>query len=242
MKDDVSRLQFHAQEFADELTATVQAVSPQCLPFIATSVDKRVVVEQSPNVGIPLMVSENVLITLKVRFQCRWSDAGEFLTVDSSSISAFAGTSDRQPIFRYEYERGARTVPAAHLHVHAHRDAFTYTMAKAGMSTARGERRANSDQVPSLQEIHFPLGGHRFRPSLEDVLEMLIDEFGVDHDESAREKLAQGRARWRLVQTRAAVRDAPATAADTLRDLGYHVELPEGVAAPANRRDRLTSP
>lgn len=220
----------------------MQAVSPQCLPFTATSVRNRVVVQQSPDVGVPLMVSDSVLITLKVRFQCRWSDAGEFLTVDSSSISAFAGASDRQPIFRYEYERGARTVPAAHLHVHAHQDAFTYTMTTAGMSTARGERRANSNQVPSLQEIHFPLGGHRFRPSLEDVLEMLIDEFGVDHDGAAREKLAEGRERWRLVQTRAAVRDAPETAADTLRDLGYCVALPGDVTTPANRRDRLTSP
>lgn len=242
MRDETSRLQFDAQEFADELTATVRAVSPQCRPFSATSVGNRVVVQQSPNIGIPLMVSESVLITLKVRYQCRWSDAGRFLTVDSSSISAFAGTSDRQPIFRYEYERGARTVPAAHLHVHAHRDAFTYTMTKAGVSTARSERRAAGDQVPSLQEIHFPLGGHRFRPALEDVLEMLIDEFGVDHDGLARTKLAEGRKRWRLVQTRAAVRDAPEEAAETLRDLGYCVELPDGATPPPGRRDRLMSP
>ena len=47
---------------------------------------------------------------------------------------------------------------------------------------------------------------------------MLVEEFGVDADDSWRQHLADGREHWRRVQTCAAVRDAPGEAVAVLRD------------------------
>ena len=93
-----------------------------------------------------------------------------------------------------------------------------------------------------MQDLHFPVGGHRFRPALEDVLEMLIDEFGVDKSGDTLERLQAARVRWRRTQTRAAARDAPGAAAESLRAMGYVVEPPSGSSDHPERLDRLMAP
>ncbi|MFC0247381.1 hypothetical protein ACFFIO_02585 [Citricoccus parietis] len=90
-----------------------------------------------------------------------------------------------------------------------------------------------------MQELHFPMGGHRFRPALEDVLEMLIDEFGIDNDQNAREALKRGRLVWRQTQTKSAVRDDPESAVEVLRGLGYDVTWRGQGSEPESRVDRL---
>lgn len=232
-------LQNEAEKFADELTQTTQAVAPASSPFVALGVPDRLVVRQSPTEGIPLTVKGEALIYLKANFHCTWDRGREYLTVERSGISVFAVKPSGQPIIRYEYERDADAVPASHMHIHAHRDSLTYMMAKAGVQTRRAERRVLSGEIPSLQDLHLPLGGHRFRPALEDVLEMLIDEFGVDHDKGALDMLHAARGRWRLTQTRAAVRDAPQAAVEVLRSLGYSVEWSGDGAEPLPRVERL---
>ncbi len=99
-------------------------------------------------------------------------------------------------------------------------------MSQAGTATPRGKRRANATDVPKLAELHFPLGGHRFRPCLEDLLEMLVSEFGVDSTKAGRESLRLGRERWRRQQTRSVVRDAPDEAVAILTELGYDITAP----------------
>ena len=236
---ELNPLQARAKEFAAELTATVRTVSPQADPFTARLVRERVTVRQEPGEGIPLSVGGEKLFTLKTDLKCCWDSAGQFLTIEEASTAVFAGTSDRQPIFRYEYVREARDVPAAHLHVHAHRDSFTYALVKGGTSSKRAKARSKSSKVPSLADVHFPLGGHRFRPVLEDVLEMLIDEFGVDHESDALQTLAEARQRWRETQTKAAVRDAPDAAIESLRSMGYTVEWAGSKEVPLPRVSRL---
>lgn len=109
-------------------------------------------------------------------------------------------------------------------------------MARSGEGTRRAKERRNSDEVPRLDELHFPLGGHRFRPCLEDVLEMLVEEFGVDCNLEGRETLRKGREHWRRRQVGTVVRDAPEEAIKMLSQLGYEVTLADGhQAAPSNR-------
>lgn len=242
MKTD-AELERASQEFAEELTSTVHAVAPDCEVFKARSVEggKRFTVKQQPETGIPLLVNGEPLLMLKVNYRCAWDGEGTFMAIDKSSIGVFAAASEKQPLFRYEYERNASTVPSAHIHIHAHRDAFTYVMARSGHGTRRGAARAQGSSVPVMQEIHFPVGGHRFRPCLEDVLEMLLDEFGVDGARDARVELKKGRMRWRQTQTKSVVRDDPQSAIAALEDLGYDVTLRDGEAEPAVRTDRLTS-
>ena len=61
------------------------------------------------------------------------------------------------------------------------------------------------------------------RPILEDFLEMLIHDIGVDHGDDALEILAQQRAAWRTDQSRAIIASLPDVAAEVLRDAGYLV-------------------
>jgi hypothetical protein len=138
---------------------------------------------------------------------------------------------ESQPLFRYEFDRAAyETVPTAHLQIHAHRDAFTWVMTRAGRRSKRARARAAETQkTPSMHEIHFPLGGRRFRPALEDVLQMLVEEFGIDAVDDWRELLADGREHWRRQQVRASIRDAPDDAAAALEMLGYKVSPPRTV-------------
>ena len=47
-------------------------------------------------------------------------------------------------------------------------------------------------QVPNISQLHFLVGGDRFRTALEVVLEMLIREFGVDHEPDWQAQLGPG--------------------------------------------------
>lgn len=240
MEIDRSSLEAQATEFAQRLTKTVHAVAPQCDPFTARNIEgtPRVSVRQNPAIGIPLTVGGSPFLNLKVDYRCCLDGEGDFLAVETSKIEVIpmAGTG---PIFRYEYDRNSTKVPAAHMHVHAHRDAFTFLMAKAGSSTRRARLRADANAVPSLQSIHFPLGGHRFRPCVEDILETLIEEFGVDKQEGTLAALEAGRAAWRRTQTRSVVRDDPDSAIAVLRSLGYEVGWKLEQEPPPVRWDRL---
>lgn len=241
MKSDEFSLIDLAQQFADDLTRTVQAVVPGSAPFKAKVLPERSVVsvKQDPADGIVLTVDNRPHLLLKVSFDCSFDGQSRFLAVDSSEVHVFAYVSPRQPLFRYEYERRASQVPAAHIHVHAHRDALTYVMTKSGAGTTRGRRRTESEQVPVMQELHFPVGGHRFRPALEDILEMLIDEFGIDNATDARDALQRGRQTWRQTQTKSAVRDDPQSAVEVLEGLGYEVQWRREDEEPQPRPDRL---
>lgn len=91
-------------------------------------------------------------------------------------------------------------------------------MTRAGSGSPRGQqlagRVAQGMAVPRMSDLHFPVGGSRFRPCLEDILDMLVRELGVDHQPGWRDALADGRERWRRMQTAAVVRDAPGEAID----------------------------
>ncbi|GMA23112.1 hypothetical protein GCM10025864_08710 [Luteimicrobium album] len=228
-----------ARQFATELSATVQGLVPDCAPFSVQSVGRRIAVEQEPDTGIPLRVTGRPLLTLKVVMRLEGDTSGQYLAVESSSFVVYEG--DRaagEPLFRYDYVRSpVSEILAAHLQLHAHRDAIAYVMAQTGTLSARGKRRAKKASVPHLAELHFPLGGHPFRPCLEDLLEMLVSEFGVDCSKEGREALRRGREKWRRQQTRSVVRDAPQDAVDILRELGYRIEPP--APAPASNIARL---
>ncbi len=243
MADD--ELRQEALTFASSLTETVRSALGQRVPpfrALAAPATSRLVVKQETPTGIELAVDGVVMLRLLVEFRCTWDHSGAFLAVDRSSIQVTAPQGGAEPLFRFDYNRDSSGVPSAHLQVYAHRDAVTYVMTACGERSRRGKRRSREAvagrQMPRLGELHFPLGGSRYRPCLEDVLQMLIEELGVDREPGAREALAAGRTRWRRLQLAAAVRDSPETAAEALRVLGYTIETPEG-GTPQDRLDRL---
>lgn len=87
-----------------------------------------------------------------------------------------------------------------------------------------------------LSKVHLPVGGERFRPALEDLIEMLIRDCGIDGAPGWEGAVEKGRMRWRIRQLRASVRDQQAEAVDVLRTLGWKVSraeaLPDSHDAP----------
>ena len=81
------------------------------------------------------------------------------------------------------------------------------------------------------------MGGHRFRPCVEDVLNALVVEFGVDRVPGWERAVQEGREQWRRTQLRAAVRDCPEEAAVALAQLDYQIKPPTVV--PKDNLDRL---
>jgi hypothetical protein len=241
-------LRQQAEDFAARLTETVRAVAgSETAPFMlrgSTGADgsARITVRQEPSVGLLLNVHGQPLLRLRVDYRCVWDHAERYLAIERSRVSVLAAEVD-EPLFRYDYVRASpHDMPSAHIQVHAHRDALTYVMAMCGQGSARARRRTADlarGTPPHLSDLHLPVGGPRFRPCLEDVLEMLINELGVDAPSGARQALQVARVDWRRHQLAAAVRDSPETAARVLADeLGYRVSPPpQGPAA--DRVDRL---
>ncbi|MFI8567318.1 hypothetical protein ACIGGF_12220 [Rhodococcus sp. NPDC078407] len=157
----------------------------------------------------------NPLAHLGVTIKCCLDSQGQYLAVENSTYRLVASI-DKTPMVRVEYERGSRRKPAAHLHVHAHRGAFSHILSRLKHKTPH-----------SLESLHLPLGGDRFRPCLEDFVQFLIEDCNFDHKPDWRDAVTEGRERWRRIQTRAVVRDAPSEAVDALQKMGYQVIPPE---------------
>ena len=209
-----------AERFALNLTSLLQGSLPAAPVAYAELLGDRVVVR--PEEAVALSVDDEVLASLKVHMQCRLDSRGTWLAVESSTVALVAEI-DRTPIFRFDYLRNAQTCPAAHFQFHAHRGALTYLLSQSG-------HRAPHD----MSALHIPVGGSRFRPCLEDVIQFLIQECGFDSLPDWKRSVEEGRARWRKAQACAVVRDFQADAAEVLRSLGYHVEPPsEGSEAPS---------
>lgn len=222
-----------AQQFAEELTATVQAVvGPRCPAFTAAVLEggDAFSVRQEPREGVVLLVEGEPLLRLEVDFQCVLDGHDRFLAVEKSEIHVFVEPEGRQPLFRYEYvRRMSSTVPAAHIQFHGVHPDLEKLMVKGGTRTRRSKKRRKGGQRIMLSDLHFPVGGSRFRPCLEDVMEMLIEEFAIDtvqEVKAARAALAESREAWRRRQVATVVRDAPSEAVRVLKELGYQIELP----------------
>jgi hypothetical protein len=237
---DADPLLARAREFAQDLSTTLAVFTGRDCEFVALVSGDHVQVSEASGNGVGLRVDGVVHLTLIVTLQCKWDSAGRYLAVERSTFGVYPGTkTNKEALFRYDYVRTPnRPIPCSHLQVHAHRDAFTHVLSSAGRGSRRGKRMSTRtpSEHPQLSDFHFPLGGPRFRPCIEDLLAALQDEFGLDAGPGWQSALECGRAAWRRQQVGAAARDAPEEAARVLRELGYQVAGPE----PHERLDKLT--
>jgi hypothetical protein len=240
----VRSLDEQATDFATQITHTVAGVIDGADPFVATVLDggrrRQFTVRQSPETGIALPMSEGALVTLTARFKGALDKQGHYLRVETSAIKVYFGEAGGQPLFRYEYDGLRRSsIPRAHLQVGDQQDlaALASLSGEASRTARHRAGRIESGMLPRSDHLHFPVGGDRFRPSLEDVLEMLVEQLGVPALPDWRNSVAAGRRAWRTTQLRAAVRDHPQAAADALAEAGYTVDPPpEGHPPPSEER------
>ncbi|MBV9144090.1 MAG: hypothetical protein JO115_24760 [Pseudonocardiales bacterium] len=135
---------------------------------------------------------------------------------------------NRHPLLRLDFDRSMHSAPGCHWNVHAERCAMTNLLV-----------RNNPDHSGELSKLHLPVGGARMRPCLEDLLQLLVEEFLFDAMPGALQAIENGRVKWRRRQLAAMVRDDPEEAVRVLRDeLDYKV-IPPTSGVPGVRFDRL---
>ena len=227
-------------EFNEKVTEFLGdvALAVSCFPDQGWSVEAeladedsdrlRAVVDAKVDLRAPQAEFDDTLAQFSANYKLCVDSYGDHLAVEHSTF-VLKATLDRTPIIRWDYDRDAKGKPSSHVQMTAHRGALSHLLS-----------RLNHETSHSIESLHMPMGGDRFRPCLEDTIEFLIRDCGFRGGENWRAKLRDGRAKWRRIQTRAVVRDAPAEAADQLEAMGYTVTPPADGHRP-ERTDRLTA-
>lgn len=143
-------------------------------------------------------------------------DEARFLTVQGSVCGLYVGDDPPDLLLHYDYEREKDRYTEAHIQVCAAHPTFETLLAGLGRKPVNG-----------LHKVHLPVGGRRFRPALEDLLECLIVEGLVRPKDGWREALNSTRREYRRKQIAAVVRRNTGTAQAELQRLGYQVIPPQ---------------
>lgn len=143
---------------------------------------------------------------MNLSFQVRLDDEGEFLTVHSSYCGIFTDESLETCLLHWDYEREKEKYTSAHVQVY-------------GWSPALEALNQNNDQKRSLDKLHIPVGGKRFRPCIEDAIEFLVTERLADGREGWQKRVEEGRNRYRRGQLLAMMRRYPDVVKEYLEGL-----------------------
>lgn len=183
----------------------------------------RVVVKTVESEGLVLNVRGLPVFRLGARYYCELNQGNKYLAVEGSVFTVFH-LAITEPMFRYDFIRRPKgDIPSAHINMHGESKALSQAMEDSGQNK-RTNRRRKGGFGPVPSQLHLPLGGPRFRPALEDVLEMLVVEFGIDCALGWQSSLREGRSLWRDTQLRAAISDNPGAAVEAIQEMGYKVE------------------
>jgi len=131
-----------------------------------------------------------------------------YLTAEQSSYGLYLAADLSGCIFHYDYiRRPDNPYPAAHVQVE-------------GDSPDLDELFGRVGRTGRLGELHFPVGGRRFRPSLEEIVTLLVVE-GLAEGRRGWEGAVEEHWEWyRRVQLKAAVRREPEAAREALAEVG----------------------
>jgi hypothetical protein len=144
---------------------------------------------------------------LHLGYELSLDKTGRFLTVFSSFFSVQTGPQEASCLCHFDYERDKPGgYPEAHLQVN-------------GVSPALASWPGKTN-TRELGRLHFPVGGRRFRPTVEDVIEFLIVEGLAEPREGWRTALDARRRDWERIQLRAAMRSDPESSAELLGEFG----------------------
>lgn len=206
--------------FATEVQETLDGVLPGEREIISRRAPdlQRYVVGPRAREGVSLLVGGESLATLSLSMYLSLDRSGRHLKTVRSDL-VVKSTLDRTPLIRLDYRADMTTAPMAHWQIHAERGSFSHLLARAHAQTP-----SRVDKPHDLSSLHVPVGGERFRPCLEDLLQFLVQECGVDSTEGWRDVVERGRRQWRHRQLAATIRDAQEETADVLRGLGWSVE------------------
>jgi hypothetical protein len=140
----------------------------------------------------------------------RADQEGQYLMVKSSFMGLFLDPSLEEALLHYDYERDKQDgYPEAHLQVVATSESWEELARRAG------------HEARPLERLHLPVGGRRYRPTLEELIDFLITEDLADGHPGWTDHVERGKTDFYQKQLRAAIRRDPATALDILRQEGH---------------------
>jgi hypothetical protein len=161
----------------------------------------------------PLRSASSCRVWLRIVGQL-FLDPRGYLTV-RRSVYAWAAGDKQHELLHYDYERDNPVFPDAHIQVNGGGPGWDELLPACGKTP------------DSLGKLHLPVGGRRYRPALEDLLEALVMEKILDPKPGWNRVLEAERAEFRRRQLKAAVRNDPDTAIAALHDAGYEVIPPD---------------
>lgn len=192
------QLVVEAERFAEEISDLLQRTVCDDPPIQALTAGGRLLVapfgEDGERCDIPLQIAGETRLGLRIEFLCNWDFTGKFLAIEKSEFAVKVAHLN-EPLIRFDYLHGHSWAPA-HVQVHAESSALGYLFAFTPIM-----------KPPKVQALHLPVGGRRFRPCLEDVIDFVIHDFAVEAKPGAAERIRRGRATWRSLQVKAAIRD-----------------------------------
>lgn len=155
------------------------------------------------------------LLALRLLHTLALDESQRFLTTTKSSYKLMHATNS-EPILTYDYTRDPpNEYPEAHFHLHGESVAVQDMLERCGRPKHKPD------------DLHFPVGGRRYRPCLEDLIEFCILERLVEPRPGWEKALNESRQRFRDGQLRAAVRRSPDIAAGVLREQRWQVIEPD---------------
>jgi len=214
-----------SQRFASATQATLAGVLPGNHVIVSRQAETthRFIVQPENRAKIPLLVAGDHLADLEVSFFLDLDRTGTWLKVVRSDFSVHSVLT-RTPLLRLEYRSDMNSAPISHWQVHAERGALSHLLARAHEHNPRLVSKPHD-----LSSLHLPVGGERFRPCLEDVLQFVVHDCGVDSLAGWEQVVTEGRESWRRLQLRSSIRDLQVDAAAELESLGWTVIPPSSV-------------
>ena len=157
----------------------------------------------------------NVYLTYMHRCGLDDDDAHLATLISTMNLYTSEEISNESLLLGIDYTRDPKNdFPRAHIHVAGERADLDAIY----LGSTRKHR--------TLRQLHLPVGGSRYRPTLEDLLEFVILEEMATPHEKWEQAIARHRDRWENLQLRAAVRSNPTEAAEELKAAGWQVTAP----------------
>ncbi len=165
---------------------------------------------------VPLTISRSPAhLYLSVIHTLELDESETFLATSRSSYT-LQEDNDAASILTYDFVREPpNEFPEAHIHIHGRSDVLSRMLQAGGRDKSK----------PA--DLHLPVGGRRFRPCLEDIIEFCVLERLVDARDGWKEAVNRSRDKYLDEQLRAAVHRNPTAAAEVLRRDGWRVTEPD---------------
>lgn len=141
---------------------------------------------------------------LKLGYELSLDQSARFLVVMSSIFCVLAGPDDSSCLCHFDY---VRENPSGYPEAHVQVNGVSEHLDLPGEPNTR-----------ELGRLHLPVGGRRFRPTLEDVIEFLVVEKLAEPREGWRDVLDEQRCEWEQIQLKAAIRKDPQVAVAVLSE------------------------